>query len=1354
MSAADHDATPSGGPDLQALLDYCPDGVLVVEPDGRRILSANDESCRLLGYHPKDLLRLSLEDIQPADARSRVDAALQQLGEGRAHRYSSILLLRKDGRTFAADVSATRIRVDGATRILAFFRDVTARDLESEQHRIKHDLMQALAATDSLDEGLNLSMDAAVSITHAVAGGFFLCDRETGTLNLRVHRGLSPSFARVVARFPPGSPMHRMGEARAPVYTRVSRIASALLPPKMPRNIRTVAAIPLHHHEHLLACLCVASDRQEDMPAATRQTLETIAAGTAQAIERLRAQEALREGEERYRKLFEHACDGLIEIDSATGAFLAANPAAVVLYGAANEAELVGRTVWALSPPRQADGRASEVAARALMVEADGRGFAASEWTHLRLGGGELLANVQLVRIGAQRGRPHLQATVRDITASRRLEEERESALVKYRTLFDTLPLGVTVANRDGRILESNRVAEEMLGLDVDEQRHRYVGGPQWEMVRPDGSPMPPDEYASVRALQERRVVRNVEMGVVKAPGEVTWISVTAAPVRLPEIGVVVAFSDISKRKQEAEALAEREEIFANIISQASDAITVVDGRTLRFIEFNAAAHEGLGYSREEFAEMGVDGIQAEDTAEEVLATMERARKLGSVTYETRHRHRDGSVRHARVSIRMLHIRGRDYMAAVWSDTTDRRQAESREAKDALRTEFLLDLHQRAPQLTDHELYDHVLDRAISLTDSTIGFFHRVSDDQRTVLLTTWSKEALRHCTAAFDTHYPMALAGNWVDCVREQRPVVYNDYPQSPNQRGLPEGHTPLRRFMSMPVIRDGKVLFIFGVGNKPSAYDQDDVAQLQVVANELHKIMTQRAAQAQLRTSEERFRHLVETAFDWVWEVDADWRYVYASPRAHDLLGYSSDEMIGRTMFELMPEPDASRVRAASAAAASAREPLSGVESFVVHRSGYHVALETSGIPVMGPQGELLGYRGMSRDVTERKRLEEQFRQAQKLEAVGQLAGGVAHDFNNIIAAFMMHLGLLKMSPDTNDETRTALRELEHEAGRAAALTRQLLMFSRRSVLALKPLDLNEVVANLLKMLTRLIGEDINLRFDRQTALAPLTADAGLLEQVLVNLVVNARDAMPKGGRITIATGTEEFSDDNQPPPLDDQRRAGTFVCLSVSDNGSGMDAETLRRVFEPFFTTKAPGKGTGLGLATVHGIVAQHKGWVDVESELGRGTTFRVFLPALPGVADADADDTPALDMPRGQEVIMVVEDEAHLRRLITQTLRQLGYRVQEAANGQEAMELWRRCGAEVNLLLTDMIMPEGLTGLELAECLQAQKPDLKVIVASGYSAEVVRAGIPDRKGITYLPKPFSPQRLAESVRLSLD
>ena len=390
---------------------------------------------------------------------------------------------------------------------------------------------------------------------------------------------------------------------------------------------------------------------------------------------------------------------------------------------------------------------------------------------------------------------------------------------------------------------------------------------------------------------------------------------------------------------------------------------------------------------------------------------------------------------------------------------------------------------------------------------------------------------------------------------------------------------------------------------------------------------------------------------------------------------------------------------------------------------------------------------------DITERQKLEAQLRHAQKLESIGRLAAGVAHDFNNVLTVIMGHGGLLRSDPSLNQPARDSVQQIARAAERAGKLTSQLLAFSRRNVMAPRVLDLNEVITSLSSLLARTLGEDISYDYQYGANLPPVSADRGMIEQVILNIAVNARDAMPRGGQIVISTGVSEV----EPAYVERhaaEARPGRFVTLSISDSGLGMDNVTLGRIFEPFFTTKEFGKGTGLGLATVYGIVKQHQGWIEVQSQLGQGSTFKIYLPPASGPLAA-GNNRPAGDtVPRGKETILLVEDEPAVRAIIKGSLEKYGYEVLEAGNGLEALAVWHPQHERVALLLTDMVMPVGVSGQELAEKLSAQKPALKVIYISGYSLQVAGRGFAVMEGVNFLQKPFDGARLAFAVRHCLD
>ena len=390
---------------------------------------------------------------------------------------------------------------------------------------------------------------------------------------------------------------------------------------------------------------------------------------------------------------------------------------------------------------------------------------------------------------------------------------------------------------------------------------------------------------------------------------------------------------------------------------------------------------------------------------------------------------------------------------------------------------------------------------------------------------------------------------------------------------------------------------------------------------------------------------------------------------------------------------------------------------------------------------------------DITERRQLEDQLRHSQKLESVGRLAAGVAHDFNNVLTVIQGHTGLLRSDPALSPAMSESVQGIARAAERAGKLTSQLLAFSRRNVLQSQRLELNEVLTNLSSLLHRTLGEDINYQFNYASDLPPVHADAGLIEQVIMNLAVNARDAMPRGGQLVISTALMDI-DASYVERHPCEARTGRFICLSITDTGCGMDDVTMSRMFEPFFTTKEFGKGTGLGLATVYGIVKQHQGWIEAQSHVGQGTTFKIFLPPNASLAGKRTEILPDEGNLRGTETILVVEDEPPVRWIVKDVLGKYGYNVLEAGNGVEALALWHQHHGEIGLLLTDVVMPVGLTGQELAEKFTAHRPGLKVIFISGYSLQAAGKGFSELDGLNFLQKPFDGAKLAWAVRRCLD
>jgi PAS domain S-box-containing protein len=514
---------------------------------------------------------------------------------------------------------------------------------------------------------------------------------------------------------------------------------------------------------------------------------------------------------------------------------------------------------------------------------------------------------------------------------------------------------------------------------------------------------------------------------------------------------------------------------------------------------------------------------------------------------------------------------------------------------------------------------------------------------------------------------------------------------------------------------------------------------------------ITERRSAETALHSSEMLFRSVWENSVDGMRLTDENGMIVAVNDAFCQLVGRKQEELEGRLFTTIYAESeDRDKMLENHRDHFRQHTVQRQVERTCRLHDGREIIFEIAD-SFVELRGKPLLSLSLFRDITIQKRLEEQLRQSQKMEAIGQLAGGVAHDFNNILTVIHGHASLLTMS-DLDDTGMRSAQQIMQAAERAAGLTRQLLTFSRRQLIQPKKLDMNKVVGNMTDMLGRLLGEDVALQLNYSHAPAMVEADAGMMEQVLLNLAVNARDAMPKGGQLAVRIAIVQIDEEHlQRHP---EARAGRFVCVSKSDTGAGIPPENLQRIFEPFFTTKDIGKGTGLGLATVYGIVKQHQGWVEVESQVGHGTTFRIYIPFVGTVETETEKPTTQITVRGGNETILLVEDERPVRELVARVLQKYGYQVYQADTGGEALEVWNKNRHGIHLLLTDLIMPGNMNGRELAEKLCAENQELKVIFTSGYSADIVGKDFKLEPELNFLQKPYHPQTLALTIRRCLD
>jgi two-component system, cell cycle sensor histidine kinase and response regulator CckA len=526
---------------------------------------------------------------------------------------------------------------------------------------------------------------------------------------------------------------------------------------------------------------------------------------------------------------------------------------------------------------------------------------------------------------------------------------------------------------------------------------------------------------------------------------------------------------------------------------------------------------------------------------------------------------------------------------------------------------------------------------------------------------------------------------------------------------------------------------------------------------------ITSRKEAEEALHESEERFRSLVETTSDWVWEIDSEGRFTYCSPVCEKIYGYKPEELLGRGLLESLVAPESTeefsqRLKQCLNDACG----FSGIERQALRKDGTGIYIESSATPVLGENGTVVSFHGIDRDITKRKRLElekfqleERNHQAHKLEALGTLAGGIAHDFNNILTPIIGYAQLGELNLEKNDleKAKESFQIIKNSANSASEMTRQILAFSRQQVLDIRKINLSDTIHTMSKMLHRLIREDIELVFDLADDILPIKADTGRLGQILMNLLVNAKDAITASGIITISTKNVTIPDD---APLVDAEKnsfSGPFTLLEVSDNGAGIDKENLERIFDPFFTTKPMGAGTGIGLSTVFGIVKQHGGHILLESEIGQGTKVRIYFRTVEKERTLPESLQNAAGIKKGNETLLVVEDNREVLAAISAGLKIFGYTVLEASGSDKAIRMIHDCDEKIDMLITDVVMP-GLSGKAVAETFRIKFDDLPILFISGYSSEVNPKDLEFIKGSYFLQKPFSPSQIAAKIRAILD
>jgi two-component system cell cycle sensor histidine kinase/response regulator CckA len=794
-----------------------------------------------------------------------------------------------------------------------------------------------------------------------------------------------------------------------------------------------------------------------------------------------------------------------------------------------------------------------------------------------------------------------------------------------------------------------------------------------------------------------------------------------------------------SQPSRPGEVLDLRRQYLEQLFEGSPDPVIIVD-TAFRTQCLNQQFQRMFGYSAAEILGRSLDEIlfPPDRTAEAqwIAQCLERGERL---TLETQRRCKDGSLLDVSVSSGPLIIGGRTAaFYAIYNDISERKRAEAlssglyRIAEKASATQDLQQFFAAIHGIVDELMCARNFSIAIHDPESQLLSFPYFVDEQESAPA-------------------PAKLNSGLVEYVlRTGEPLLCTpELAQQLQQRGEIEltGKPPLH-WLGVPLKVNDRILgaLVLKSYSKNTHFRERDEDVLTLIAQQLGAAIDRKRNEQTLRRSEVRYRSLVQTAVYGIYRSSLEGRFLDVNPALIGMLGYNSalEILALDPQKEVFVDP-AEYTRLVDEFRRNGR--MDGFEVRWKRKDGGIITARISGRAVAGGDGPSDVLEAIAEDITERRLLEDQFRQAQKMEAVGRLAGGIAHDFNNLLMVISGYTEVLLDQFPLGHPLHAKAEAIQGASDRATSLTRQLLAFSRKQLLELKVIDLNAIVTEMERLLRPLIGENIELTTSLAPAVGCTRADAGQLEQVIMNLVVNARDAMPNGGKICIRTASVTLDDSYRPENI--FIKNGPYVMISVSDNGQGMDRETQARIFEPFFTTKEKGKGTGLGLSTVYGIIKQSGGYVFVQSELGCGTIFTIYFPRVDEPSDALGAAPVSSASAGGTETVLLVEDEDSVRQLVRETLESRGYRVLESANGQAALALAASHPEPIHLVITDVVMP-GLNGHELIQQLRAARPGIKTLYLSGYAQDAFSGSTAAEAQKTFLQKPFTLQSLARKVR----
>jgi len=1087
----------------------------------------------------------------------------------------------------------------------------------------------------------------------------------------------------------------------------------------------------------------------------------------------------LNDNEERYRAVVEQTAEGLVLAAVDTKRVLECNVAFADLLGYTLEEALSLTAYDFVVDEREAiDRRSGHVLDRRLPITGERR-FRRKDGSII-----DVEVNVTVISYG---GNDVFCTIVRDIGERKRAEGALRESELRFRSVTQSANDSIISADSKGNIVFWNKGAEKAFGYTEEE----ILGKPLTQLM--------PEKYrAHVKGMErfmatgEARVIgKTVELNGLRKDGTTfpfelslaTWRTAqgsfftgimrdltdrkqaeealhkahdqleTKVQERTAELARLndVLKADNLERKRAEETLKESQQWLTAIFESSRDGIIVEESE--RIVYANQSYAHLFGYEPDELIGQPVWLVSEQEPSERMLE-YSRRRMRGEEApslYPFRGTRKDGTTVDLEASVSTAKIGAKTYIISLCRDITERKRLEDEQ-------QIISEIIRGVIATSDLEALLNLIHASISKCIYAENCFVALYDESTELMHFEFWVDKLdprplpRPIGVGFSSYVLRTGEPLLLDRERTEKMYQSGQVEKSGSASASWLG-VPLRT----PTSTIG-VLVVQHYGDE-NAYTQRDVDFLASVAGQIALVIERKRAEEALSKQRAFLRQVIDLNPSFIFAKDRQGRFTLVNQALAEAYGTTVEGLLGKTDADFNAnKEEVEWFRRDDLQVMDARSERFIPEEVITDASGKVRWLQTIKRPIISQDRKADQILGVATDITERKKAEhalreseEQLRQAQKIESIGTLAGGIAHDFNNLMTAVTGYSELTLRSLKTDDPLRSKIEEIKKAGERAASLTRQLLAFSRKQMLQPRVLNLNTVITGMGRMLPRMIGEDIDVRIHLDASLGQIKADPGQIEQVLMNLAINARDAMPEGGRLTIKT--ENIHLDGKIAKRRLIVEPGNYVMLSVSDNGCGMDAETQTHIFEPFFTTKEIGKGTGLGLSTVYGIVKQSGGSIWVYSEVGRGTTFKIYLPRVDEVIEAEESENGSRSVPRGHETILLVEDEDMVRDLSKEILEEYGYVVISAPNGKEGLQICEEFEGQIDLMITDVVMPQ-MGGRELAEHVGALRPGTQVLYMSGFTDDaVVRHGVVD-DGVFFIQKPFSPDSLALKAREVLD